>query len=126
MSERRLRRTPGGVCSLELHVVWCPKYRRRVLGGHVAVRCGELVELIAAEHGWEIVAREVMPEHVHLFARVGPTDKGCTARLLLAEFAYLGRLATVWWSPSFFAAWVGDVSESRVRRYVEHQCDAVA
>ncbi|WP_158089887.1 hypothetical protein [Mycobacterium kyorinense] len=30
MSGQRFRRTPGGVCSLGLHLVWCPKYRRRV------------------------------------------------------------------------------------------------
>jgi NAD(P)H-dependent flavin oxidoreductase YrpB (nitropropane dioxygenase family) len=36
MSERRFRRTPGGVSSLGLHGVWCPKYRRRILGGRSA------------------------------------------------------------------------------------------
>ena len=75
MSEHRFRRTPGGVCSLGLHLVWCPKYRRRVLGGRVAARCGELLVQIAGEHGWEIVAAEVMPDHVHLFVRVGPPTR---------------------------------------------------
>ena len=71
MSERRFRRTPGGVCSLGLHLVWCPKYRRRVLAGRVASRCGQLLDQVAVEHGWEIVAKEVIPDHVHLFVRVG-------------------------------------------------------
>ncbi len=70
MSGQRFRRTPGGVCSLGLHLVWCPKYRRRVLGGRVARRPDELVEQIAAEHGWGIVAHEVMLDHVQLFVRV--------------------------------------------------------
>jgi putative transposase len=135
MSERRFRRTPGGVCSLGLHLVWCPKYRRRVLGGRVAGRCGELLEQIAGEHGWQIVARELMPDHVHVFVRVGPTDapaavvrafKGRTARVLRQEFPYLRRFAKVLWSPSYFAASVGYVSEATVRRYIEHQWDAVA
>jgi REP-associated tyrosine transposase len=106
MSERRFRRTPGGVSSLGLHVVWCPKYRR-ILGGQIAARC---------EHDWEVVAREVMPDHVHLLARVGPTDapaavvrafKGRTTRVLRQEFPYLRRFAKVPWSPSYFAASVG-------------------
>jgi putative transposase len=135
MSERRFRRTPGGVCSLGLHLVWCPKYRRRVLGGRAAIRCGELLGQIAAERGWEIVAAEVMPDHVHLFLPVGPTDapaavvcafKGRTARVLRQEFRYLRRFAKVLWSPSYFVASVGYVSESTVRRYIEHQWDAVA
>jgi putative transposase len=136
MSERRFRRTQGGVCSLGLHLVWCQKYRRRVLGGRVAARCGELLEQVAAERSWEIVAKEVMPDHVHLFVRVDSTDapaavvrafKGRTARVLRAEFPYLRRFAKVlWWSPSHFAASVGYVSESTVRRYIEHQWDSVA
>ena len=93
MSQRRFRRTPGGVCSLGLHLMWWPKYRRRVLGARVAARCSDLLEQIAAGHDWEMAAREVMPDHVHLFVRVGPTDapaavvrasKGRTARVLRA------------------------------------------
>lgn len=135
MSQGWFRRTPGGACSLGLHLVWCPKYRRRVLGGRVAARCSELLTQIAAEHGWEIVAAEVMPDHVHLFVCVGPTDapaavvrafKVRTARVLRQEFPYLQRFAKVLWSPSYFAASVGYVTGETVRRYIEHQWDAVA
>jgi putative transposase len=134
MVGQRFRRTPGGVCSLGLHVVWCPKYRRRVLGGRTARRLDELLEQIADEHGWRIVAHEVMPDHVRLFVRVGPTDapaavvralKGRTARVLRAEFPHLRSFAKVLWSPAYFAASVGCVSETAVRRYIEHQWDAV-
>jgi putative transposase len=41
------------------------------------------------------------------------------------ELTYLRRFAKVLWSPSYFAASVGDVWESTVRRYIEHQWDAV-
>jgi putative transposase len=117
------------------HLVWCPKYRRRILGGRVAARCGQLLEQIADEHSWEIVAKEVVPDHMHLFVRVGPTDapakvvrpsKGRTARVLRAEFPHLCGFAKVLWSPSHFVASVGYVSESTVRHYIEHQWDAVA
>lgn len=134
MSERRLRRTLGGVCSLGLHLVWCPKCRRRVLGGRVASRCGQFLDQVAVEHGWEIVAKEVVADHVHLFVRVGPTDaparvvrafKGRIARVGRQEFAYLRRFAKVLWSPSYFAASVGCVSESTVRGCIEHRWDEV-
>ncbi|MGE2817925.1 IS200/IS605 family transposase [Mycobacterium heidelbergense] len=86
-------------------------------------------------HGWEIVAAEVMPDHMHLFVRVGLIDapaavvrafKGRTARVLRQEFPYLRRFAQVLSSPSYFAASVGYVWESTVRCYIEHQWDAVA
>jgi putative transposase len=101
MSGQRFRRTPGGVCSLGLHLVWCLKYRRRVLGGRVALRLDGLIEQIAAERGWQIVAHEVMPDHVHPFVRVGPTDAPAAV-----VRAFKGRTA-------------------RVRRYIEHRWDAV-
>ncbi|MGH3635948.1 IS200/IS605 family transposase [Mycobacterium sp.] len=134
MSERRFRRNPGGVCSLGLHLVWCRKYRRRILGGRVAARCGELLEQITVGHGWEIVAKEVMADHVHLFVRVGPAGapapvvrgfKGRIARMLRAEFPYLSNRAKVLWSASYFAASVEYVWESTVCRYIEHRWDAV-
>ncbi len=101
----------------------------------MARRLDELIVEIADEHGWEIVADDVMPDHVGLFVRVGPTDspaavvrafKGRTAGVLRAEFGYLGRFAKVLWSPSYFAASVGCVWESTVRRCIEHRWDAVA
>jgi putative transposase len=134
MSERRFRRTPGRGCSLGLDLVRCWRYRRRVLGEGVAARCGGLLEQVAAEHGWQIVAKQLMPDSVRLFAGVGPTDtpvvvvrafKGRTTRVLRAEFAYLRWLAKVLWSPSYFAASVGYVSELTARRCIEHQWEAV-
>ena len=135
MSKRRFGRNAGGVCSLGLHLLWCPEYRRRVLGGRVAVCWGELLERVAGEHGWEIVAKEVMPDDVQMFVRVGPRDgpaavvrafKGRTARVVRQEFGYLRRFARVLWSPSYLAASVGYVWESTVRGYIEHRWDAVA
>ena len=135
MSESRFRHTPRGMCSLGLHLVWCPKYRHRILGGRVSARCGEVLEQIAAARGWQIVAEEVMPDHLHLFIRVGPTDapaqvvqafRGRAARVVRAEFPYLRSRAKVSWSPPYFAAAVGYVLESTVRGHIEHQWGAVA
>jgi putative transposase len=129
MSNARFRRTAGGVCSPGLHVVWCPKYRRRVLGGRVARRLGELLVEIATERDWEIVGSEVMVDHVRIFVRVRQVDspaevarllKGRTSRVLRSEIPWLAR-QRVLWSKSYFVASVAYVSESTVRRYVEHQ-----
>jgi len=62
------------VYDIGLHVAWCPKYRRQVLTGPVAVRLRELIDAKAAEHEWRIAACEVMPDHVHLFAKTRPKD----------------------------------------------------
>ena len=111
--------------------MWCPKYRRRILRGPVARRLDELLAVVATENGWEIVASEVMADHVHLFVRVRPTDspayvarllKGRTSRVWRQEFPWLCHNRALW-STSYFAASVGDVAEATVKRYIEHQWD---
>jgi putative transposase len=71
-----------------------------------------------------------MPDHVHLFVRVGLTDapaavvrasNGRTARVGRQEFPHLRSLAKLLWAPAYFDASVGCVSETTVRRYIEHQ-----
>ena len=55
-------------------MVWCSKYRRAVLAGPVSDRCRELIAAKCAEHGWRVVALEVMPDHVHLLVKARPKD----------------------------------------------------
>ncbi len=127
---RDVQVSAGAVYDLGLHVVFCPKYRRAVLAGAVAGRCRELISEKCAEHGWRIVACEIMPDHVHLFVKTGPKDspahvanqlKGYTSRMLRKEFPHLrSRLPTLW-SKSYFAATVGTVSAATVQRYIDTQ-----
>ena len=115
---------------LGFHVVWCPKYRKRVLVGAVAARLRELLEAKALEQGWTIEALELMPDHVHVFVRVPPNVspsyianqfKGNTSRFLRAEFPHLRRLMGTLWSKSYFVASVGRVSESTILEYIDEQ-----
>ena len=127
---RQVRTFPGGVHDLGLHVVWCPKYRRPVLGGRVATRLRELIRQKADEHGWEIVALEVMPDHVHLFVKHDPKAsasyianqfKGFTSHALRGGFPHLRTRLPTLWSKSYFAASVGAVSAATVQRYIDTQ-----
>jgi REP-associated tyrosine transposase len=68
----KVRRYSGGVYDLGLHVVWCSKYRRRVLGGRVAARLRELIEQKGTGKGWEVIAVGGMPDHVQLFVKHEP------------------------------------------------------
>jgi putative transposase len=118
------------VHDLGLHVVWCSKYRRPVLGGRVADRLEQLIRSKADERGWEIIAVEVMPDHVHLFVKHGPKAsasyvanqfKGYTSRRLREEFPHLESKLPTLWSSSYFAASVGAVSAEAVQRYIDTQ-----
>jgi REP-associated tyrosine transposase len=110
------------VYSAKYHLIWCPKYRRRVL-------VGERVKVIIGDVAAEVIEVEVMPDHVHLLAEVPPTvplsrfvglAKGRSSRLLRMEFPRLRRLPVLW-SPSWFVSTVGGAPLEVVRRYVENQ-----
>lgn len=54
--------------------MWCPKHRRRLLGGRVAERLDDPLDEIAAGNGWEIAAREVTPDHACVLVRDRSAD----------------------------------------------------
>ena len=54
------------VYSCKYHVVWCPKYRRKVLTNGVDVRLKELLTEYAANLSVDILEMEIMPDHVHM------------------------------------------------------------
>ncbi|CAM3439429.1 IS200/IS605 family transposase [Deinococcus saxicola] len=117
------------VSLLRYHFVWCPKRRRKVLVGNVALRLKELLEDKTAELGWRIVAMEIMPDHVHLFIGtdpdVSPTQvmhalKGYTSRVLRQEFPKLQTMPSLW-TRSFLVSTAGNVSAEIIEKYIAAQ-----
>jgi putative transposase len=85
---------------LKVHLVWVPKYRKRVLSGEVALRVRDLIRSIAAEHELEIISGKVARDHVHVFISYRPTQKtsqimqwlkGTSSRVLLQEYSHLPK-----------------------------------
>lgn len=117
------------VSLLRYHFVWCSKRRRKVLVGALGERLKELLRDKAEELGWEIIALEVMPDHVHLFISVDPDMapsqvvhrlKGHTSRILRKEFPHLIRLPALW-TRSYFVSTAGMVSSKTVEQYIAAQ-----
>ena len=125
-----LRSNSNVVFQCAFHVVWCPKYRRRVLGGRIEERLKQIVREVVEDKGAWLVALEVMPDHVHLLVEVDPqygvhklvkAIKGRTSRVLREEFPSLrSRLPTLW-TNSYFVATTGGAPLAAVKRYVEQQ-----
>lgn len=66
------RRTNKTVYSAKYHLIWCPKYRRRVLVGQVEARLKEVIGAVIAASGGDVIELEVMPDHVHLLVELPP------------------------------------------------------
>ena len=71
---RRYRLGAHTKTDLKVHVVWIPKYRKRVLTGDVAVRTRDILRQISIEHELEIVTGKVAADHVHMFISYRPTQ----------------------------------------------------
>ncbi len=88
----------GYVYSLQYHLVWCTKYRKKVLRGGIDTECREMLEALAGEYKFTITAMEVMPDHIHILVdckpQFFPSDmikilKGNTARWLFRDYPKL-------------------------------------
>jgi len=118
------------VYSCKYHVVWCPKYRRKVLVDGVDIRLKEILYEVVGETTGEILEIEVMPDHVHVLVEIDPqygiaklvrNMKGRSSRFLRQEFPWLkSRLPTLW-TNSYFVSTVGGAPISIVKQYIENQ-----
>ncbi|MEV6229065.1 IS200/IS605 family transposase [Saccharopolyspora shandongensis] len=112
------------------HVVWCPKYRRRVIGGQMEERLKQVIREVVDEKGAWLVGLETMPDHVHILVEVDPqygvhrlvkAIKGRSSRVLRDEFPWLRSKLPTLWTNSYFVATVGLAPLSAIKRYVEQQ-----
>jgi len=126
------RKTRYAVHNINYHMVWMPKYRRNVLTEDMKAEMQKLFAVTAARNDMEILAAEVMPDHVHVFASAHPKIapsymikmlKAVSGRKLLLAFPalrktmYRGHL----WNPSTYVETIGRISEDTIRRYIEDQ-----
>lgn len=118
------------VYSCKYHVVWCPKYRRRVLIGAVEAKLKRLIREVVSERGAELIEMEVMPDHVHLLLEVDPQFgvhrlvrqiKGRSSHTLRKEFPSLATRLPTLWTNSYFVSTVGGSPLAIVKQYIENQ-----
>ena len=131
--------TYGRTCvyNINYHIVWCVKYRRKVLSQKISERLYELCHEIAAKaKGFTIVnIKAGENDHVHCFVSAPPKIsitqivkylKGISGNRLLEEFPELRK--SLWkghlWNGSYFVETIGSISEDNIRRYIERQKNA--
>ena len=112
------------------HVVFCPKYRRRILKNGLDEFVKQKFTEIAERHSFQILEMEIMPDHVHLLIDCNPKFgiTHCVGALkaestpAMKEFdpSLVHRLPTIWTRGAFIAS-VGSVSPASVKQYIESQ-----
>ena len=111
-------------------MVFCPKYRRKVLVDGVDIRLKEIIYQVATEWSCEVMELEVMPDHVHILCEVDPQFgvhkfvrrvKGRSSRLLRQEFPQLKSKLPTLWTNSYFVSTVGGAPIAILKQYIEAQ-----
>ncbi len=123
----------GYVYTIQYHIVWCVKYRHKVITPNVEKSLKEILDTIAKDNGFQIIEYNCNLDHVHLLINCSPQHyipdmmkalKGVSARLLMKKYGeelrnklYNGHL----WNPSYFVATVSENTEEQIRRYIQSQ-----
>jgi len=114
---------------LNYHLIWCPKRRKKILVGNIKQRLEEIIHQVAKELNIEVLALEVMPDHIHLFVSTYPdlclptlvqSFKGRSSHDLRIEFPQLNKLPSLW-THSYFVSTARNVSAETIKKYIEAQ-----
>jgi len=117
---------------LQYHLVWIPKYRKRVLRGKIAIRLKKLLYEACGMNNWWISELAIQDDHLHLVVQVPPGRsvaevvqifKGGTSRVLRKENPELEEFlwGESFWADGYFAETVGQVNEEVVKKYIRDQ-----
>ena len=91
---KNYRTTSHAKYDLKVHLVWTPKYRKRVLYGQVGYRIRELIREVSLINDIQIISGKIASDHVHIFISYPPylsiskivqLLKGKTSRKILSE-----------------------------------------
>jgi putative transposase len=112
------------------HIVWIPKYRKKILVSGVDHYFEEVMDTYIYERYPDVIVHErsVQPDHVHCLLEIPPKYsisrvigdiKANTSREMRKHFDYL-RKRDEMWSVGYFVSTVG-LNESMIRYYIQNQ-----
>ena len=128
-----IRLSGHGVYRTEYHIVWIPKYRRRILNPGVKAYLEKLFpKVLMTMPGCDIVEYNMQDDHVHMVMIIPPkyavSDvigriKGMTSSYMRKKFNWLKKVywkENIIWSPGYFVSTVG-IDEDKILKYVQWQ-----
>lgn len=121
------------VANVNYHIVFCVKYRRKILGGEISIFLKDTILDIAKDKNFKIKAMEIgQSDHVHLFVSAHPKYsigqivkwiKGISGIKLFKKFPDLTK--KLWkgklWSNTYYVETIGSTCEENIRKYIENQ-----
>jgi len=127
-----LKRTSHAVYEAKYHLVWCPKYRKKILAEEIRPRVKELFMEISSHFDFEIDRCEIAEDHIHILisflpkysvSRVVGILKSISGSKIFKEFPKVKK--QLWgghfWEQGYFYRTVGEqVTDDVIRKYIEN------
>ena len=117
-----------------IHVILVTKYRRKILYGDFRNDVKQSLYCASAKHHWYVKRMETDGDHVHILLQYNPTDSVTTIIATLKQYStydlwnkyheYLIQYywkKRILWSDGYFAATIGQVSQTTIEHYIESQ-----
>ncbi len=122
----------GYVYNIKYHIVWCVKYRKKILRDKIWEKLKEILEVIAKDNNFKIIDLSADKDHVHMLIECSPQHyipdimkalKGVSARRLFQSYPELKK--GLWgghlWNPSYFVCTVSEHTEEMIKEYIKKQ-----
>lgn len=123
----------GYVYSIQYHIVWCIKYRHKILTPKIEKRLLEILNVVAECENFQILEANTDKDHIHILINCSPHHyipniiqklKGVSSRILMKEYGEILK-KKLWgghlWNPSYFVATVSENTEEQIRKYIKNQ-----
>ena len=130
MVSKRWIKSKSVVYNINYHLIWCVKYRKKLLVDNVEKRLKEILNIKAKDIDVVIKKMETDNDHIHMFISASPTSgihwivqqfKGVTSRLLRKEFSNIKSKVPSLWTRSYYVETIGYISEDTIKKYIENQ-----
>ena len=113
------------------HVVFIPKYRRKVMMGQLRSEVAEIIKKVCELVGVQLIRGGICKDHVHLYLSVAPKMsistvmskiKGKSALMIFDRHPEMrGKLGRHFWARGYYVETVGDVNEEAIKEYIRLQ-----
>jgi putative transposase len=115
----------------QYHIVFIPKYRRKVMFGQVKADVREILKKLCEYKGVEIIEGAVCQDHVHLCVSIPPKLsvsefvgylKGKSALMIFDKHPEQGnKWSRAFWARGYYVSTVGNITEDAIKKYIQEQ-----
>ena len=128
MTNRRVYQQAHATWVCDYHIVWCPKYRGKVLGdAYTKQELKRMIKYIAKWKGLKIHAWHIGDEHIHLYISIPPKySVAYTIQVLKGKTSMWLKKKTkkfpqgTLWARGYFVSTIG-ANEHQIKNYINDQ-----